>query len=831
MPTPVTSRNAAPAPSHNAQALQEYATARAVALEHFVRTSRIEPLWKALTEAMDTLLASVTPAPFITLVAVGGYGREELFPYSDVDVLVLIKGDATPATDDATIELLQQVWDMHSAVSHATRTIHESIAVARANPAIAASLMDARFITGDQKVFRSFKRAIRKEVIGANAHNFITAKMAERDARHAKWGDSRFMLEPNVKEGKGGLRDLQTLNWIADYCHRARSYLLTPAEWKQHRDTYAFFAIVRAHMHEIRGRAEERLTFDLQKEIATRLKFRGRSGQEKAERFMRRYFQFARTTGALTRVFCAGLEGSNLRPQPSPFSRRLANRTLPDAYYVDAGRLNFTAPDKLEQNPAQAVGIFAAAAEQEIDIQPRAYMAIERTMETLRRRLLFEGEANRLFLDMLLTNKTPELHLRRMNESGVLGALIPEFERVIGMMQYDGYHTFTVDEHTLVAIGNLAMIEQGGCMEDVPLATKEARQIVDRAPLYLALLCHDLAKGTGGGHEDKGSLLAERIAQRMGLSEAAGQLTAWLVKYHALLSEVAFKRDLDDPQTMIDFVGIVQSPERLRLLLLMTVSDIRAVGPNIWNGWKGALMRDLYHRAMAAMGVEASPAPHPDALASDAYQQWLADRTKPAFTFTHDAFRDVTQLTCCAAHDPLFFRRLTGVLAYIGASIVTARIMLVEETDAALFHIGIQNVAGHSFADEEKRLANLSSLLEKAAKGELDFAAELPQRRVISKGREVAIETAVFVDNAVSASATVIEVNTRDRLGLLYDILGGLEASNLQLISAQLATYGKKAVDVFYVKDAYGHKVTHWTKLAEMQRVLLESCAEKETSA
>ena len=279
----------------------------------------------------------------------------------------------------------------------------------------------------------------------------------------------------------------------------------------------------------------------------------------------------------------------------------------------------------------------------------------------------------------------------------MLGALIPEFERVIGMMQYDGYHTFTVDEHTLVALGNLALIEQGGCAEDVPLATKAAREITDRAPLYLAMFCHDLAKGTGGAHADKGEALAARIAQRMGLGETATALCAWLVKHHALLTEVAFKRDLGDPQTIGDFVALVQSPERLRVLLLLTVSDIRAVGPTIWNGWKGALMRDLYSRAMARMGVEKTPTPPTDPLTIPVYQHWLQDPHTLAVAAQHDEFRDITHITCCTAYTPTVFRLVAGVLAYLGASIVTARITLLGDPKAALMEIGIQNASSHSF--------------------------------------------------------------------------------------------------------------------------------------
>ncbi len=441
---------------------------------------------------------------------------------------------------------------------------------------------------------------------------------------------------------------------------------------------------------------------------------------------------------------------------------------------------------------------------------------------------------------------------------GVLGALIPEFGRIIGMMQYDGYHTYTVDEHTLVAVGNLAMIESGAWSAEMPLSTAAAREVVDRAPLYVAMLCHDIAKGTGGAHAQKGEAMVERIAQRLGLSPQDAQMAAWLVKHHLVLSETAFKRDLDDQKTIDDFVAMVHSPERLRLLLLVTVADIKAVGPAIWNGWKGSLMRGLYHRAMLQMGIGGGDAipqqtiqaelrddvpralrktaeefmeqrlptswwyrPRAEQIANiQAYAVWKKTPAVPAVVITHDSFRAVSEITCCLTHQPGLFRTLAGVMAWIGASIVSARIMVLEG-GAAVATLGIQDIQGNSFAGERERLTALAGLIEKGLAGGLAFATELPRRRALSTGRAVTIEPSIFFDNQGSAEATVVEINARDRLGLLYDILGALEACQLQVVTAHIATYGQKAVDVFYVKNAYGMKITHPTKLASVQHALL----------
>lgn len=860
------------APDNAGNALAQYNAAHSSTLQQFLQHHRIRTLWRSLTHATDELLADVAADAQVTLLAVGGYGRGEMFPFSDVDVLVLVADSARAASDGEVVSVLQQLWDMGIAVSHATRTPDETIEAAQADAGIATALMDLRYISGNRTAYLTLKKRLRAEIFGQNPRAFAAAKLHERDRRHSRWGDSRFMLEPNIKEGKGGLRDLQTLNWLARYCYRiakaaelVRSDLLTAQEWSHYREAYLFFSTVRALMHILRNRADERLTFDLQIQLAQLLSFPGRTAQEKAEKFMLRYFRFAREVGTLTRIFCAVLEEENLRSITPPVGKEVLARSLRAGFILDGGRLRFAAEIDLSANPSLAVELFYVAQQHGLDIHPRAHLMITRSLPVMERRLSFEGRANQLFIEMLLASKAPDATLRRMNEMGVLGALIPEFGRIIGMMQYDGYHTYTVDEHTLVAVGSLAELESGVWEKEMPLATSLAREVDDRAPLYIAMLCHDLAKGSGGMHAEKGEALAERIATRLGISTPQAQLAGWLVKHHLMLSETAFKRDLDDPKTIEDFVGVVQSPKRLRLLLLLTVADIKAVGPTIWNRWKGALMRELYHRALVLMGVgsddsatqaiirqkllmevpnsiaatthnfmaQALPPnwwhrPREEQISSiTAYEQWREIPDKPALVITHDAFRAVTEITCCARYSPDMFRILAGVMAWIGGSIVSARSMVCAD-GAMIATLGIQDVTGNSFAAEHARLKPIARLIEKAMCGQLDFADELPRRLVISLGREVTVAPSVFIDNSVSVAASVIEVNARDRFGLLYDILGALAECNLQVITAHIATYGKKAVDVFYVKDAYGIKVIHRTKLEQVRQTLLAACEKQE---
>lgn len=812
--------------------LKHYSAAREAALQAFRRTHRVQALWRALTRATDDLLAHAALPDGAALIAVGGYGRRELFPFSDVDVLILVPDNAGAQGEAQVIALLQSLWDQQIPVSHATRSARETVTLAVRDATICTALMDARLIAGDRPAFLKLKRTLKREVFGSNPRQFVEAKLAERDTRHARYGDSRFMLEPNIKEGKGGLRDLQTLTWLARYCYGiakagelVRDDLLQPAEWNHFRHAYVFFSTVRACLHIARGRADERLSFDLQTQIAAELGFRGKTSNQRAERLMLRYFQFAREVGALTRMVCALLEEQNMRARPAPFVTEGVAKELPDYLGIENGRLNFTENADPMQAPHQALDLFALAQVHDIDIHPRAQLMLSRLLPRMGRHLPLDGESNRLFLTMLLSPKAPEITLRRMNETGVLAAIIPEFRRITGQMQYDGYHTYTVDEHTLVAVANLAAIESGVWERELPLATQLARDISDRAVLYIAMLCHDIAKGAGGGHADKGASMTMRIANRLGLNNERAELVGWLVQHHLLLSDTAFKRDLDDPQTIADFVNVVQSPERLRLLLLITAADIKAVGPTIWNGWKGSLMRTLYQRAMAAMGVGLTPVQN-DALPEGLIARWKAKPNMPAIDIRHDTFRAVTEITCCMHYAPRLFAALAGVMAWVGGSIVSARMrqLTPEEAEGAvLAQWQIQNLRGESFAEDGARLKKLPQLILQALDGSLPLAEGLPKRRVVAKKPSVSIRSGVFIDNQVSAAASVIEVNARDRIGLLHAMLRALDDCQLQVMTAHIATYGQLAVDVFYVKDAYGHKLTHYARQAQVQQALLDA--------
>ena len=812
-------------------------------------------------------LANPTSGERLALVAVGGYGRGELAPYSDIDLLFLLPYKQTPHTEQVVESLLYSLWDLGLKIGQATRSVEECLRQAKSDLTIRTGLLEARYLWGEEALFRELKQRFDAEVVRGTAAQFVEAKLAERDARHLRVGDSRYQLEPHVKEGKGGLRDLHTLFWIAKYIYRIDDVaklvdlgVLSDEESQRFARAQTFLWTVRCHLHYLAGRPEERLTFDLQTEIGRRMGYTDHAGSRGVERFMKHYFLVAKDVGDLTRVFCAILEADQQRRRRLPWVRWGTGRRALDGFVLDGERLTIPSEDFFKNDPAALLRLFHVAQQHGLDIHPRALRRAGQSLKLIGRQLREDPDANRLFLEILTSRKDPETALRRMNEAGVFGRFIPDFGRVVAQMQYDMYHHYTVDEHTLFAIGILHKIESGAFADELPVETRLAATIVSRRALYLAVLLHDIAKGRGGDHSVLGERIAVKLGPRLGISAEETETVAWLVRWHLLMSGTAFKRDIDDPQTISDFIERVQSPERLKLLLILTVADIRAVGPHVWNGWKATLLRELYHRAIEVMAggltVEGQDSRVAAALAAvrgllpDFSEAEFAAFAKIGYPFywlsfdagTHarharlmreaetsdapltvekrvDAQRAVTEITLYTADHAGLFSRIAGALAVSGANIVDARIMTMSN-GMALDTFWVQDLAGRPF-DRPDKLARLAVVFENVLTGDLKPHRELARPPAFpSRTRVFTVAPRVLVDNKASALHTVIEVNGRDRPGLLFELTRELTRLNLQVSSAKISTYGEKVVDVFYVKNLFGHKVDHPAKLAEIRGTL-----------
>ena len=550
-------------------------------------------------------LGNPTDAEKIALLAVGGYGRGRLAPGSDVDLVFLLPYRRNATAERFVEYTLYMLWDMGLKIGHATRSIDQCVKAARADHTICTALLDARRVWGAPEPAADLHAAFKARVVKGSARKFVAAKLAERDRRHDRAGRSRYLVEPDVKEGKGGLRDLDTLFWIARYCYDADRLdalvelgVLAADEARQFRRCEDFLWAVRCHLHFLTGRASERVSFDVQRALAERLGFTGGAGGQSVEQFMRRYFLTAKRVGDLTAVFCAALEERQKKPRarlPQLFRRHKQVQ----GFTVENGRLHATRPDLFARAPVNLIAVFHLADRHRLDIHPDTLRAVARNANRIDGKLRADTEANRLFLDILTSRKTPERSLRRMNEAGVLGRFIPDFGRIVALMQFNMYHHYTADEHLLRAIGILAEIDAGKHGETHPLAHALLKSgDINRRVIYLATLLHDIAKGRPEDHSAAGARIAARLAPRLGFDKAETQLVQWLVRHHLLLSDVAQRRDLSDTKTIEDFVAQVQTRERLKHLLVLTVVDIKAVGPGVFTEWEAQLVHDLYELSL-----------------------------------------------------------------------------------------------------------------------------------------------------------------------------------------------------------------------------------------
>jgi [protein-PII] uridylyltransferase len=815
----------------------------------------------------------------MAIAATGGYGRGLLAPGSDIDLLFLLPYKQTHWGESVVEYLLYLLWDLGFNVGHATRTVGQCLKFSAADMTIRTALLDSRLILGDATLFDTMTLRFRHEVVAGSARAFIEAKLSERDERHQRAGESRYRVEPNIKDGKGGLRDLHTLHWLAKYLYgenpssgAVESGIFTAAEYRTYRKCEDFLWTVRCHLHFMTGRTEERLTFDMQPLMAERLGYVDRSGLRAVERFMKHYFLVAKDVGDLTTILCSALEMHQFKASPglttlfnrlSWRTRRRIQRTT--EFRVVNGRLNVADNKVFERDPVNLIRFFARAEEIQAFFHPEAVRLLRASLRLIDGRLRQDKEANRIFLQLLTAETNPEATLRRMNEAGVLGRFIPDFGKVVSMMQFNMYHHFTVDEHLIRTVGALFEIEDGTAADELPLSSRIIKGIQHRRALYVAAFLHDIGKGRGENHSLIGADIARHLCPRFGLTPAETETVAWLIEHHLTMSNIAQSRDLGDPKTIRDFASIVQSPERLKLLLLLTVADIRAVGPGTWNGWKGQLLRTLYHEAMPLVSgghtqlgfkdrvptaqdrfrVAAAHLPrgeverfierhYPDYwLKTDTTKQLEhaallrkaeAQGLKLATDFRSDNFTAVTELSVLAPNHPRLLALFAGACAAAGANIVGAHISTTRD-GLALDTFLLQREFEHE-EDERRRAKRIGETIEQLLQGRVRLSMMMA-KKFQPRARQSAfkVEPEVVIDNALSDQFTVIEVAGLDRPGLLYELTNTLSDLNLDITSAHITTFGEKAVDVFYVTDLTNKKIANTQRQRTIRDRMLQVLA------
>lgn len=812
----------------------------------------------------------------IAVLAVGGYGRGEMAPHSDVDIAFVTPTKPTSWCEQVIEAMLYYLWDLGLKVGQSSRSLDEVVRMAKSDLTIRTALLEGRYVWGDRELHEEASRRFWAEVVTGTEKQFVAEKLEERNLRHKKLGDSRYVVEPNVKEGKGGLRDLHALYWIGKYIHKVRDAselvdvgLLTAEEYRAFRRAENFFWAVRCHLHTITNRAEDRLTFDLQREVATRMNFADRPGKSAVERFMQYFFLQAKQVGSLTGVFLAQLDGQFAGQKRGFFAAlRKRRRKKVGPFLIDAGKLAVPSDETFQEDPVRLVELFARAASEQVEIHPETMRIARRDAALIDAAVRKNPRANALFLETLTSRNDPETVLRWMNEAGVFGRFVPDFGRVIAQMQFDMYHHYTVDEHTIRAIGLLAQIEKGEAKLDHPLASEVATKVASRRVLYVATLLHDIAKGRRGDHSVLGAEVAMKLCPRLGMSAAETELVAWLVRWHLLMSATAFKRDLADYKTIADFVNTVQSQERLRLLAILTIVDIRAVGPGVWNSWKRQLLTDLFvaaeemlrlghkthgraERIIAKKKAVGALLKERDALIGtvgkqlgDAY--WIAEPEdiialnlqqmdgalgEPLSVEAHwYPARGATLVTVLAADHPGLFYRIAGGIHLAGGNIIDARIHTARN-GTAVDNFLVQDPLGRPL-NEASQIARLKNAIADALANRVKLQPQLAARPLARpRAHAFDVRPIVIFDNKASNRFTVIEVGARDRPALLSTLARALFEARLIVHSAHIATYGERAVDTFYVTDVLGEKIDNETRMKTIEKKLLEAVEERKVKA
>jgi [protein-PII] uridylyltransferase len=827
----------------------------------------------------------------VSLCAVGGYGRGEMAPESDLDLLFLTADGSSSETLEALTEyVLYMLWDLGLKVGHATRSVDQCQKLAKEDQTILTSLLDLRHLSGDESLSEKLYTQFRKNITRGKGRGYISTKLEERDVRHAQEGNSRYVIEPNIKEGKGGLRDLHVLYWITRFLdrdgkitdpQRARDYtklgLFDERAAQRFRRAADFLWRTRHHLHWTAGRPTEQLGFDMQVKLAPKMGHAVEEVEVAVERFMREYFTNAREVGALTRIACAKLEAERAIRLPKSLDRLMpgSRRNLKNKdFFIDHGRLNFADPMSIRERPEQILQLFETAGRRNIDIHPDAFSAID-----FRRNLIdtdFRGnpQHSEIFQATLMNAKAPYATLKTMNEAGVLGRYLSEFGGIVARTQFNMHHAYTVDEHTLRLIDNYDDLAKGRLLEEVPFASKIASEFghTQHLTMMLACLLHDTGKGKGDQCIE-GAQLAHRACRRLGIPQNITDDVAWLVRRHLDMSETAQRRDISDPETIENFAKLMGSKRRLDLLLVLTVSDIRAVGPGIWNDWKATLLRGLYVATEAYLEGREDLAPKAKiesrkgqlferlsestvkdiapitSLLPESY--WLGfsmrkmvlhakffemllkaghnPKTDTAIKLRVNRRRNTTELWVMTRNRAGLFRDLSLAITASGASITGAHLS-TGEGGLVMNTFSLLGPDGEAFS------AKSPHVLDHLRKTAFEAAQGNTEKLVIPKGLKsrragaIPVKARVKFPETVHSGTSIIEVQGRDRPGLLHELSDFLTASDLDISSAHIEVVGAMAVDVFYVRRAVLDKATK-TKLRAGLLDILRDPAEKTKAA
>ncbi|MEX0999268.1 MAG: [protein-PII] uridylyltransferase [Thermodesulfobacteriota bacterium] len=835
-------------------------------------------LAKKRTEIVDKLIRqAIVQQGFkdlknVAIVALGGYGRNELCPYSDIDLMFLYKPRNKSFAKDITEKLLYLLWDLNFEVGHSVRTIDECMELCldlEEDTTILTSLLDSRLVFGDKELYKNLESKLFNDLMPSISSKFIQKKIEENEERINRFGRSIYLIEPNVKEGEGGLRDIHYALWIAQAKFKVKTFddllpkgVLLEKELRTFEKGLNFLLLIRSELHYLAERREDRLGFEFQEKIARFLGFKN-AEISAVERFMRIYY----------------LRANEIREQ----SKRLIERCVieprakirtPKTVYLDhgfiiqSGMLSVSSAEILKDDPANLMRAFEYSDKHDLRMNPHLIELIRENVNltTIDESVRSNPEFNASFLRLLKKGKNVADTLFEMNRLRLLGYFIPEFGKIVCMGQHDAYHVYTVDVHSIFMVREIENLINYKNDEKFPLLTKTAESLMKRHVLYLACLFHDMGKGEGRNHSQKGAAMIPKIAKRMGLTRVDGEQLEFLVKHHLIMTHFSQRRDIHDFSLIARFARSVKTLETLSLLYLLTFADVRSVGPDVWTNWKGMLLKELYIRTVNILAqgefkkeepterlkrvtedvigkldkkvskrnVKSILSKMPDSYFLGFSPRKIAshvefiDKSKGVIGFDLSFFpnQEFDELTIWGKDEHGIFSRLCGVIRASGFNILGARI--ATRRDGRILDVFYVNRLGKSSGGEDALCKKLDNNLNGVLSGKLDLEKLVARRKKDRSlyGKTVPqYPTRIEVDNEASDKATVIDVYTYDRGGLLYDITKTIRELNLSIGYAKISTKVDQVVDAFYVVDNKGKKITDKETIEDIKAAIFNAIA------
>lgn len=802
----------------------------------------------------------------VSIVALGGYGRMELSPYSDIDLLFLHRKGSKGLAEEIVERLLYLLWDTKMDVGNCTRRVEEcrELSMDRNDVTILSSLLDSRFICGDRGLYDELENEIYGEVLPKISNDFIKRKIDERDRRGEKYGKTLYILEPNVKEGRGGLREFQTAMWIAQASYKAKSFeevlqrgFVSEKEYRVMRKCLNFLLLVRAQLHYQAKRREDNLSFEFQSQAAK--SFGYRDGKLRAvEKFMRIYYlraavvvqQSRRLTEKCTRAYTR---------------RRLSRKTtyLDHGFTIQGNRLSVTSRNVFSEDFCNFLRAFEYADSYSVEFSEYLEFLIAEQVTRIDEKVRNDTEFNRIFMRLLRFGKDVSKMLLKMNEIRLLGRFIPEFGKIVCMVQFDSYHIYTVDIHSIFMIREIERLINYEYEKKFPLLTKVTETLVKRHVLFLACLFHDMGKGRGGSHAQKGAAMIPKIAARLGLSDSDAEQLEFLVRHHLAMVHFSQRRDLNDPVVLRRLAKSIPNEETLSLLYLLTFADIRSVGPDVWKDWTGMLLHELYVKTLRQISVGAYRRKTDEELMDKITADVVADadgevpgrkvkkilKKMPVSYFSQFSRRNILrhvkfldsiegkfatevihyheydEFTVCAPDKKGIFSVFCGILSANGLNILGARI--VTTLDKKAFDVFYVDRTDQLTEEEHREVwkkvdKNLGRVLD--GEIEVDELVEKRKRNYSSYAKKVPeYPPEIMFDNESSDTATVIEVYAHDREGLLYSITKTIAELGLSIDYAKISTKADQVVDTFYVRDSRGRRISGAKRLKKIEDALISA--------